>query len=55
MHNNGVSHDVAPNDLEGIHTMLRWLSYVPKVIDLAFFCLVFFFYEFYVLEEEVQQ
>ncbi|KAK7068522.1 hypothetical protein SK128_027163 [Halocaridina rubra] len=30
MHNNGVSHDVAPNDLEGIHTILRWLSYVPK-------------------------
>lgn len=33
MHNNGVSHDVAPNDLEGIHTMLRWLSYVPKTKD----------------------
>ncbi|XP_042208168.1 acetyl-CoA carboxylase-like [Homarus americanus] len=30
MHKNGISHDVAPNDLEGIHTMLRWLSYVPK-------------------------
>ncbi|XP_068249206.1 acetyl-CoA carboxylase isoform X1 [Palaemon carinicauda] len=30
MHNNGVSHDVAPNDLEGIYTMLKWLSFVPK-------------------------
>ncbi|XP_069956208.1 acetyl-CoA carboxylase isoform X2 [Cherax quadricarinatus] len=33
MHKNGISHDVAPNDLEGIHTMLRWLSYVPKTKD----------------------
>ncbi|MCL4129408.1 UNVERIFIED_CONTAM: hypothetical protein GTU68_007193 [Idotea baltica] len=30
MHANGVSHAVAPNDLEAIHTMLQWLSYVPK-------------------------
>ncbi|KAB7507632.1 Acetyl-CoA carboxylase [Armadillidium nasatum] len=30
MHANGVSHDVAPNDLEAIHRMLKWLSYVPK-------------------------
>lgn len=31
MHKNGISHDVAPNDLEGIHIMLKWLSYVPKM------------------------
>ncbi|XP_076067982.1 acetyl-CoA carboxylase isoform X2 [Oratosquilla oratoria] len=30
MHSNGLSHDVAPNDLEGINTILTWLSYVPK-------------------------
>lgn len=36
MHNNGVSHDVAPNDLEGIHTMLRWLSFIPKVLNFSF-------------------
>ncbi|XP_045594879.2 acetyl-CoA carboxylase isoform X3 [Procambarus clarkii] len=33
MHKNGISHDVAPNDLEGIYIMLRWLSYVPKTKD----------------------
>ncbi|KAI5637058.1 carboxyl transferase domain-containing protein [Phthorimaea operculella] len=31
MHNNGVSHAVAPSDLEAITTCVRWLSYVPKV------------------------
>ncbi|KAK3859492.1 hypothetical protein Pcinc_034403 [Petrolisthes cinctipes] len=30
MHKNGISHAVASNDLEGIHTMLKWLSFVPK-------------------------
>ncbi|KAM3955585.1 LOW QUALITY PROTEIN: acetyl-CoA carboxylase-like [Aphomia sociella] len=30
MHNNGVSHAVAPTDLEAIATAVRWLSYVPK-------------------------
>lgn len=30
MHKNGISHAVAPNDLEGIHTILNWLSFVPK-------------------------
>ncbi|CAG4948768.1 unnamed protein product [Parnassius apollo] len=30
MHNNGVSHAVAPTDLEAVRTALRWLSYVPK-------------------------
>ncbi|KAI5637057.1 carboxyl transferase domain-containing protein [Phthorimaea operculella] len=30
MHNNGVSHAVAPSDLEAITTCVRWLSYVPK-------------------------
>lgn len=31
MHNNGVTHAVAPTDLEAIRTAVRWLSYVPKV------------------------
>lgn len=31
MHNNGVSHVTAPDDLEGIYIMLKWLSYMPKV------------------------
>ena len=31
MHNNGVSHAVTSDDFEGLHTILRWLSYVPKV------------------------
>ncbi|XP_014676629.1 PREDICTED: LOW QUALITY PROTEIN: acetyl-CoA carboxylase-like, partial [Priapulus caudatus] len=30
MHNNGVSHAVVRNDMDGIHLMLRWLSYMPK-------------------------
>ncbi|XP_071044333.1 acetyl-CoA carboxylase isoform X1 [Parasteatoda tepidariorum] len=30
MHNNGVSHVTATDDLEGIYTMLKWLSYMPK-------------------------
>ena len=30
MHSNGVSHAMAPNDLEAIHTILKWLSYVPE-------------------------
>ncbi|XP_035212091.1 acetyl-CoA carboxylase-like isoform X1 [Stegodyphus dumicola] len=30
MHNNGVSHVTAPDDLEGIYIMLKWLSYMPK-------------------------
>lgn len=33
MHKNGISHAVAPNDLEGIHTILNWLSFVPKTKD----------------------
>lgn len=31
MHNNGISHAVEPRDLDGISTVLRWLSYVPAV------------------------
>ncbi|XP_058809434.1 acetyl-CoA carboxylase isoform X4 [Phymastichus coffea] len=30
MHNNGVSHATEPRDLDGVSTVLRWLSYVPK-------------------------
>nr|QLI61955.1 acetyl-CoA carboxylase 2 [Streltzoviella insularis] len=30
MHNNGVTHAIAPTDLEAIRTAVRWLSYVPK-------------------------
>ena len=32
MHNNGVTHAVSPNDFEGIHAILQWLTFVPKVI-----------------------
>jgi acetyl-CoA carboxylase carboxyltransferase component len=31
MHNNGVTHDVVPNDFEGVCKIVRWLSYMPKV------------------------
>ena len=31
MHNNGVSHASEPRDLDGVATVLKWLSYVPKV------------------------
>ena len=30
MYNNGVSHRTDPHDLEGIQSILRWLSYMPK-------------------------
>lgn len=30
MHNNGVTHKTDQTDLEGIYTILRWLSYIPK-------------------------
>ncbi|XP_026734900.1 acetyl-CoA carboxylase isoform X3 [Trichoplusia ni] len=30
MHHNGVSHAVAPSDLEAVRTALRWLAFVPK-------------------------
>lgn len=30
MYNNGISHKVEQSDLDGIATILRWLSYVPK-------------------------
>ncbi|KAJ3053083.1 acetyl-coenzyme-A carboxylase [Rhizophlyctis rosea] len=33
MHKNGVSHLVAKDDMEGVHEILRWLSYVPKAKD----------------------
>ncbi|XP_063979421.1 acetyl-CoA carboxylase isoform X2 [Diachasmimorpha longicaudata] len=31
MHHNGVSHATAPRDLDGVDTVLRWISMVPKV------------------------
>jgi acetyl-CoA carboxylase / biotin carboxylase 1 len=31
MYTNGVSHLTVKNDLDGIHAILRWLSYVPSV------------------------
>ncbi|XP_071442085.1 acetyl-CoA carboxylase isoform X1 [Hetaerina americana] len=30
MYNNGVSHKTEPHDLDGIRTILKWLSYIPK-------------------------
>ncbi|XP_028313974.1 acetyl-CoA carboxylase isoform X2 [Gouania willdenowi] len=30
MHNNGVTHSTVPDDFEGVFTILRWLSYMPK-------------------------
>lgn len=30
MYNNGVSHKTEQSDLDGIYTVLKWLSYVPK-------------------------
>jgi acetyl-CoA carboxylase carboxyltransferase component len=32
MHNNGVSHDVVPDDFEGINLILKWLSFVPAKV-----------------------
>lgn len=31
MHNNGISHAIEPRDLDGVETVLRWLSYMPKI------------------------
>jgi acetyl-CoA carboxylase/biotin carboxylase 1 len=30
MYPNGISHEIVPNDREGVAAILRWLSYVPK-------------------------
>lgn len=30
MYNNGVSHKTEPHDLDGIYTIIKWLSYIPK-------------------------
>ena len=30
MYNNGVSHITAVNDIDGIASMVKWLSYIPK-------------------------
>uniref|UniRef100_A0A096M0T2 acetyl-CoA carboxylase n=1 Tax=Poecilia formosa TaxID=48698 RepID=A0A096M0T2_POEFO len=29
-HNNGVTHTTVPDDFEGVFTILKWLSYMPK-------------------------
>lgn len=31
MYNNGISHAIVRNDMDGIQLMLQWLSYMPKV------------------------
>ena len=31
MHNNGVSHNTAPDDLSGVYKILETLAYVPAV------------------------
>lgn len=31
VYNNGVTHKTDANDLDGIYSMLKWLSYIPKV------------------------
>uniref|UniRef100_A0A8C7UBE3 acetyl-CoA carboxylase n=1 Tax=Oncorhynchus mykiss TaxID=8022 RepID=A0A8C7UBE3_ONCMY len=31
MHNNGVTHSTVCDDFEGVHMLLHWLSYMPKV------------------------
>ncbi|XP_022081008.1 acetyl-CoA carboxylase-like isoform X4 [Acanthaster planci] len=33
MHKNGVTHAVAQDDFEGVYTILKWLSYMPKCRD----------------------
>jgi len=30
MYNNGVSHEAVVHDLDGVKTILKWLSYIPK-------------------------
>nr|XP_018903562.1 PREDICTED: acetyl-CoA carboxylase isoform X3 [Bemisia tabaci] len=30
MYNNGVSHKTEPRDLDGIYSIVKWLSYIPK-------------------------
>lgn len=35
MYRNGVSHAVAPNDLEGIQTIVNWISYLPLPTKLS--------------------
>lgn len=30
MYNNGVSHKIEPRDLDGVYTIIKWLSYIPK-------------------------
>jgi len=32
MYPNGVSHDIVENDQEGVASMLKWLSFVPKTV-----------------------
>lgn len=37
MYNNGVTHKTEARDLDGIYTILHWLSYIPKVSYSFFF------------------
>ena len=32
MHNNGIAHDVVPDDFEGVCLLLKWLSFMPERI-----------------------
>lgn len=42
MYNNGVSHKTDQSDLHGVYTILKWLSYIPKVSFLLGFNYVCF-------------
>lgn len=44
MHNNGVSHRSVTGDLDGIGSILTWLSYVPKVINASPLLLLLSYY-----------
>mmetsp|Transcript_33963 Transcript_33963/g.74702 ORF Transcript_33963/g.74702 Transcript_33963/m.74702 type:complete len:2077 (-) Transcript_33963:133-6363(-) len=35
MYPNGVTHEVVDNDQEGVASILKWISFVPKVVDAA--------------------
>jgi len=39
MQNNGVSHKTDSRDLDGVYTVLKWLSYMPKVSEATIFTL----------------
>lgn len=43
MYNNGVTHKTESSDLEGVYTILKWLSYIPKVRPMWAMLPFFFF------------